>query len=84
MFSLNYLFIFTEPDERDVIILHHDIGVCWPVGRRERKTITLVEYGQPQGNTAMARTVGLPAAIATKMILKGIKFRSFLDLKLGF
>lgn len=66
-----FLVFLTEPDERDVIILHHEIGVSWPVGRHERKTITLVEYGQPQGNTAMARTVGLPTAIATKMILKG-------------
>lgn len=67
-----------------MIILHHDIGVCWPVDRRERKTITLVEYGQPQGNTAMARTVGLPTAIATKMILKGNYVDWFLEFQSSF
>ena len=62
---------FTDKDERDVIVLHHSIGIAWPIGRKERKHITLVEYGQPEGKTAMARTVGLPAAIATNMLLKG-------------
>ncbi len=59
------------PEERDVVILHHDIVVSWPVGRKESKTLTLVEYGQPNGSTAMARTVGLPTAIATNMVLQG-------------
>lgn len=58
-------------DERDVIILHHSIGIAWPIGRKEMKHITLVEYGQPNGKTAMARTVGIPAAIATNMLLRG-------------
>lgn len=58
-------------EERDIIILHHKIGVAWPLGRREMRTITFVEYGQPGGKTGMARTVGLPAAIATNMVLGG-------------
>jgi len=32
---------------------------------------TLVEYGIPGGDSAMARTVGLPLAIATRMVLDG-------------
>lgn len=62
---------FVGKEERDVIILHHSIGIAWPIGRKEMKHITLVEYGQPDGKTAMARTVGIPAAIATNMLLKG-------------
>lgn len=31
----------------------------------------MVEYGDGKGTTAMARTVGLPAAIAAKMVLDG-------------
>lgn len=31
----------------------------------------MVEYGDGNGTTAMARTVGLPAAIAAKMVLDG-------------
>jgi alpha-aminoadipic semialdehyde synthase len=40
----------------------------WPDGRREQKGINLVCYGDPHGYTAMAKTVGYPCAIATKMV----------------
>jgi len=45
-------------------------------GRRRRLTSTLIEYGRPavggcRPATAMARTVGLPAAIATRLLLDG-------------
>ncbi|XP_058449645.1 alpha-aminoadipic semialdehyde synthase, mitochondrial isoform X2 [Malaya genurostris] len=60
--------------ERDLVILRHDIGIRWNDGRREERGISLVAYGQPAfkgGHSAMAVTVGFPAAIATKMILDG-------------
>ena len=38
---------------------------------QEKRTITLVEYGEPNGLSAMAKTVGIPAGIATKLILEG-------------
>lgn len=47
------------------------MDIVWPGGQRERRNITMVEYGDGQGTTAMARTVGLPAAIAAKMVLDG-------------
>ena len=31
----------------------------------------MVEYGDPNGLSAMARTVGIPAGIAAKLILEG-------------
>lgn len=31
----------------------------------------MICYGDPRGHSAMARTVGLPVAIATKMLLDG-------------
>lgn len=61
----------SEEGDRDVIVLRHDIDILWPNRSRERKAISLVVYGQPIGPTAMAKTVGLPAAIAAKMILGG-------------
>lgn len=61
----------SEEGDRDVIVLRHDIDILWPNRSRERKAISLVVYGQPNGPTAMAKTVGLPAAIAAKMILGG-------------
>lgn len=57
-----------------MIVLRHDIGIRWPDGRREERGINFVCYGQPassNGHSAMALTVGYPAAIATKMILDG-------------
>ena len=61
-----------ERNERDLVILRHDIGILWPDNRREIKGINLVLYGEIDGHSAMARTVGYPTAIAVKMILDGI------------
>lgn len=60
------------PNERDIVILHHQVGVTWPAlsqGENELKTIDMVVYGD-QKYSAMAKTVGLPAAIATRMLLE--------------
>ena len=58
------------PGERDMLVLQHQFEAEYP-DRRERITSTMVDFGQPHGYTSMARTVGLPAAIAVKMILHG-------------
>jgi saccharopine dehydrogenase-like NADP-dependent oxidoreductase len=56
--------------ERDMVVLHHKFEAEYP-GRKEAITSTLVDYGIPNGDTSMARTVSLPAAVAVKMILEG-------------
>ena len=43
---------------------------------QEQRWIDLVEYGNPNGYTAMARCVGLPTAIAARLILDGEPFCS--------
>ncbi|SCU92239.1 LADA_0F15324g1_1 [Lachancea dasiensis] len=60
-----------EEGERDMIILQHKFGIEWADGTPETRTSTLVAYGQPGGYSAMAATVGLPCAIATKLVLNG-------------
>lgn len=62
------------PNERDIVILHHQVGVTWPTLSQEEelKTIDMVVYGD-QKYSAMAKTVGLPAAIATRMLLESMK-----------
>ncbi len=60
-----------RPGERDLVVLKHVFGVCYPDGSREEIRSMLVETGEPWGDTAMARTVSLPAAIATRLILNG-------------
>ncbi len=57
-------------DECDMIVLHHDFAVDYG-GRGERVTSTLIDFGAPGGDSAMARTVSLPAAIAARLILEG-------------
>lgn len=56
--------------ERDMVVLVHEFVAAYP-DREERITATLLDFGIPNGDTAMARTVGLPAAIASRLILEG-------------
>jgi saccharopine dehydrogenase-like NADP-dependent oxidoreductase len=58
------------PGERDMLVLQHQFEAAFP-GGNERVISTMVDFGQPHGYTSMARTVGLPAAIAVKLILHG-------------
>jgi saccharopine dehydrogenase (NADP+, L-glutamate forming)/spermidine synthase len=60
-----------DPGERDMIVMQHRFGACFP-DRRERIVSTLIDYGVPGGESSMARTVGLPAAIAVRLILQGV------------
>ncbi|KAF8953537.1 hypothetical protein BGZ52_008945 [Haplosporangium bisporale] len=66
MNKLKYL-----PLERDMVILHHEFGVQLKNGQEQTRTSTLVSYGTFETYTAMAKTVGLPAAMAAEMLLKG-------------
>jgi saccharopine dehydrogenase (NADP+, L-glutamate forming) len=59
-----------EPGERDMIVLY-DVFYAEYTDRTERITSTLIAYGIPHGDSAMARTVSLPAAIAVRLILTG-------------
>lgn len=61
------------PDGRDMAIVHHVLHVRYPAedGRRVRVVSNLTEFGEPGGLTAMARCVGLPAAVAVKLLLAG-------------
>ena len=59
------------PQERDMVVLRDEFDVVYDDGRKERRTSLLVDYGIPGGDSATARTVSLPAAVATRMILEG-------------
>jgi len=60
-----------EEGERDMIVLVHTFEAAYPDGQREKITSTLIDYGIPYGDSAMSRTVGLPPAIGTKLVLEG-------------
>jgi saccharopine dehydrogenase (NADP+, L-glutamate forming) len=59
------------PGERDMIVLHHEFRAEYPGRPTEDIFSTLIAFGEPGGDSAMARTVSLPAAIAVRMILQG-------------
>uniref|UniRef100_A0A671P7R4 Alpha-aminoadipic semialdehyde synthase, mitochondrial-like n=1 Tax=Sinocyclocheilus anshuiensis TaxID=1608454 RepID=A0A671P7R4_9TELE len=58
-------------ESRDMVVMRNDIGIRHPTGELETKHISLVVYGDPNGYSAMAKTVGYPAAIAVRMVLNG-------------
>jgi len=55
-------------DERDMVLLSHEFHIAW-TDCTERRTTTLLAYGEVDGYSAMAKTVGVPVAIAAQMIL---------------
>ncbi len=59
-----------QPHEKDMAIIHDDILVDFK-GRKEKWSSTMVVNGIPGGDSAMARTVSLPVAIAARLILEG-------------
>ncbi|XP_038174421.1 alpha-aminoadipic semialdehyde synthase, mitochondrial isoform X2 [Arvicola amphibius] len=59
------------PKEKDMIVMRDSFGIRHPSGHLEKKVIDLVVYGDFNGFSAMAKTVGLPTAMAAKMLLDG-------------
>lgn len=59
------------PKERDLVVLQHKFGIEWADGTTETRTSTLVDYGVVGGYTSMAKTVGVPCAVATLQVLDG-------------
>ena len=60
------------PKERDLLVMHHEFVAEYPSrGKSEKITSTLIDFGIPGGDSSMARTVSLPAAMAARLILEG-------------
>ncbi|MCD4751286.1 MAG: saccharopine dehydrogenase NADP-binding domain-containing protein [Thermoanaerobaculales bacterium] len=62
------------PGARDMVILVHQMDVKFGDQQDEgceRVTYTMVDTGDALGMSAMAKTVGLPAALAAEMMLAG-------------
>ena len=57
-------------DDKDMIVMYHKFGYELN-GEKKQIDSTMVHIGENQSNTAMAKTVGLPVAMATIMILNG-------------
>ena len=59
-----------EPDDKDMIVMYHKFGYELN-GEEKQIDSNLVVIGDDQTYTAMAKTVGLPVALATIKILNG-------------
>lgn len=59
-----------EDHEKDMIIVHNEAIVEFD-NRMEKRIATMKVEGRPFGHSAMSRAVGLPAAIASRLILEG-------------
>lgn len=59
-----------EPNDKDMIVMYHKFGYEIN-GERKQIDATMVCIGDDQTYTAMAKTVGLPVAMATLQILNG-------------
>jgi len=57
--------------ERDMVVMQHLFLAVYPEGKKEVIRSRMLDFGIPDGDTAIARTVALPAAIGVDMILKG-------------
>ncbi|AWH84067.1 saccharopine dehydrogenase [Flavobacterium album] len=59
-----------KPDDKDMIVMYHKIGYVLE-GKEHQIDATMVCIGDDQTYTAMAKTVGLPVAMAALQILNG-------------
>jgi saccharopine dehydrogenase-like NADP-dependent oxidoreductase len=59
-----------EPGDKDLVVMWHRFRYAVE-GQQTEIQASLVVEGQDQRYTAMAKTVGLPVAIAAKMVLNG-------------
>lgn len=59
-----------QPHEKDMIVMYHKIGYRYE-GANHQIDATMVCIGDDEVHTAMAKTVGLPLAITTLLILNG-------------
>ncbi|MEE4177312.1 MAG: saccharopine dehydrogenase C-terminal domain-containing protein [Bacteroides sp.] len=56
--------------ERDMVAMQHIFLASYPDGKREVIKSSMLDFGTLETDTAIARTVALPAAVGVEMILK--------------
>ena len=60
-----------EPGERDMVVLEHHFDYDTREGTRASRAVRLLMFGDAGDDSALARTVSLPAAIACTLLLDG-------------
>jgi saccharopine dehydrogenase-like NADP-dependent oxidoreductase len=57
-------------NDHDMVAMQHIFLASYPGGKKEVIKSSMLNYGSPETNTAIARTVSLPASVAVKLILE--------------
>ncbi len=60
--------LYYRPGEKDMIVMKHTFVVENADKSRDQITSTLIDFGIPNGDTSMARTVSLPLAVGVKLM----------------
>lgn len=63
-----------QPGEQDMVLLQHIFDIVHADGTKEKRSSTLLEYGEPVAlgsRSAMAKLVGLPCASGVIAVLEG-------------
>ncbi len=58
-------------EERDMVVMTHEYHVRYPDGQRKKLLSTFIDYGEPGGHSSIARTTGLPVAVACNLVARG-------------
>ncbi|HLN55099.1 MAG TPA: saccharopine dehydrogenase C-terminal domain-containing protein [Bacteroidales bacterium] len=57
-------------NERDMVVMQHIFLAEWANGKKEVIRSSMIDYGSPAENTAVSKTVALPASVAVKLIME--------------
>ncbi|KAK8067262.1 saccharopine dehydrogenase [Apiospora hydei] len=60
-----------RPGERDLVMLQHKFVVEWQDGTQDTITSTMELFGEPDGYSGMAKSVGVTCGIATQLLVDG-------------
>jgi saccharopine dehydrogenase-like NADP-dependent oxidoreductase len=60
-----------QDEEKDMVVMEHTFLAAYQDGSKEVIKSRMLDFGTPATDTAVARTVALPAAMAVDMILQG-------------
>ncbi|KAK8017750.1 saccharopine dehydrogenase [Apiospora rasikravindrae] len=60
-----------QPGERDLVMLQHKFVVEWQNGTTDIITSTMELFGEPDGYSGMAKSVGVTCGIATQLLVDG-------------
>lgn len=58
------------PGERDLVVMHVAVAAEYPDGSRETREALLDVMGESHGDTIMAKTVGVTAAVGVRLLLE--------------